>query len=155
MKMSARHIQAVLLLLSSMALFTPTFPSGQAHPMTFATLVSTQLWANGASQRTVFLYDDLGPSDKTWVIRFKFGLDGGDNVQYSRFDVSVIDNGIIAEVATYRAGADDWVQNGACCWLYGATITAHISGTMDVLLTIHNPDAQGQMFHLFYRAAYI
>lgn len=98
------------------------------------------------------LYDNIPVSDQNWAIRVNIGLSGGDITQFVWYDWFVIDNAISAEVARARASVFYWVEVGAD--IEAHTLTAHIGGTVDVGVTIHNLDSNSQCFNLLTRAAW-
>ncbi len=151
--MLARHIQAALLTLAATMLFTSTVPSGQAHTMTYGLGSVANITIGAGGSGGMWLFQNQGPADKTWVVRVTIGLNGGNNVQYSRFTFTLQDNAI-GTFAEYRAGADNWISNGTCCYLYGDTLTIHAGGTISVQLLIYNPDSSSQQFYVTWQSHY-
>lgn len=135
----------------------PPCSGAPSRPLCVRPLADVQTGANspcvGAGATLLrLLYDNIPVSDQNWAIRVNIGLSGGDITQFVWYDWFVIDNAISAEVARARASVFYWVEVGAD--IEAHTLTAHIGGTVDVGVTIHNLDSNSQCFNLLTRAAW-
>jgi|SRR3990170_1815855 len=102
---------------------------------------------------TVFEYG--GPADKTWMVRLRIGLVGGDTVQYADWFAYVSDDNLDhSGVLTEWSGAgNNWVEVGA--FTFADTQTAHVGGTLTLRFIVFNVDPQPQCFGLESYVSYI
>ncbi|HKZ64327.1 MAG TPA: hypothetical protein VJ400_07790 [Thermoplasmata archaeon] len=123
-----------------------------AHSMTFGSQIFGTICLGGFSTTTWTVYNNAGPFDKTWNIRARIGLENGDNIQLVRWDVSLIDAAIFAEISNWREADFDWVQTGQ--YVYANTLSGHIGGGVTMTWFIYNNDPNAQCFLVFVQSAY-
>lgn len=157
-----RQILAASLSLLAFLGFLGYLPTpSQAHSMTFLSWSFMEPCLSPGTSLSYSFYSNVGPSDKTWVIRVFFGIyapgpnDETDTVQNLGFKLWVIDHAITAEVAAYREGDLEW--HSTTEWVRATTLTAHVGGTLDVSGIAYNVDTIGkpQCISFWVRAAYM
>jgi len=125
-----------------------------AHTVTFIPNATTTVCINPGQTLSRALYDNAGPSDRTWVINVGADIQlGGPDVHDAYFTFIMIDNGPYGgEAARFEGAAHEWIQSGTKN--YSSTLYAHTGGTFDLLLYMTNRGSIYRCFGVLAYAAY-
>jgi hypothetical protein len=126
-----------------------------AHTLTFIeNATRNDVCVSPGQTRSMLLYDNAGPSDRTWILNVGAGVWlGGPDVHDAYFTFIMIDNGPYGgEVARFEGAAHEWIQSGTKA--YSSTLYAHAGSTFDLLLYITNMGSIYRCFGVLAYAAY-
>lgn len=127
--------------------------TASAHTLTFIQNATTSTCIDPGQTKSLNLYDNAGPSDRTWIINA--GADvgsGGSDVHDAYFTFTMADNANGSEVARFEGAAHEWIHFGTKN--YSSTLSAHAGGTFDLLLYMTNKGSTYRCFGILAYAAY-
>lgn len=109
----------------------------------------------GYFSSSVYLYSNLGPSDREWNFIVRVGLATGDAIQRIWSEFWVFDNGQSTNdrlVGQKSSATDDWLVVPG--YVHADTITVHAAGTVTVYFYFDNPESNWQCFNVFADGVY-
>ena len=109
----------------------------------------------GFFSSSVYLYSNLGPSDREWNFVVRAGLATGDSIQRVWFEFWVFDLNRPSEdnrTGQRSAAIDDWLVVPG--YVFADTITVHAAGTVSVYFYFDNPESNWQCFNVFADGVY-
>ena len=124
-----------------------------AHTLTFIQNATTATCIDPGQTKSLNLYDNAGPSDRTWVINVGADVQGGGSgVHDAYFTFFMWDNANGANVAMFGGAAHEWIQ--IYTKNYSSTLYAHAGGTFDLWLTFTNAASTHRCFGVLAYAAW-
>lgn len=119
-----------------------------AHTLTFYN-ATTATCANAGQTKSLWLFDNQGPVDKTWAVEVGADIQTGPGAVFDMyFSFYMYDNAISYGnvVATFEGGAHEWIQTYTKN--YSSTVYAHVGGTFDLILTLTNAGSTYNCFDI-------
>jgi len=118
-----------------------------AHSMGCRNTYTGTVTVPAGGQQTVAPFFRIGPTDKTWVVIWRFGIAAGFPMQNTQFGFGLYETGPpLVLIATQGQVAQDWNSVGS--YNYANTLTSHGATVIEFYLTITNYGTASFKLHL-------